>query len=955
MHANYWRLASLLLFLFPAYIFAQTTISGSVFDISDFTPLPGVNVQLIGDEGLVAGNITDANGLYQLTAPAGDYEILFSFIGYKSQRKVLQVAATPVNMRKVYLRTDPAQLEEVLVREQAARAQLLGDTTEFNADAYKTNPEANAEDLLEKMPGVVVQDGQVQAQGEQVRKVLVDGRPFFDNDVNAALRNLPAEIVDRIQIFDQESEQAQFTGFSTGETTKTVNIITKPGANNGQFGKLFAGYGTDERYSAGGSVNIFNQEQRISLIGQLNNINQQNFSAEDLVGVLGSGGRGRRGRGGPGRGGQPGGGPGGSTNDFLVAQQDGIAETQAFGINFSDEWGEKVKLTASYFFNHSDNIASTSLDRLFATEGPAQSIYLENSESRSNNTNHRISGRLEYQINDQQSILFRPRISYQLNDGTEDLFGESLLGEQLNAQTINAFQSDLTGLNIDNNLLYRIRLNKPRRTLSINFSGGYTQNRGDNQQNYAFQVFRNPPPPTDSLNQKGDLDQGGYNYGINLSATEPLGRSGMLMANYRYNFRRDDSDISTFDFSENSGGYDELNELQSSIFTNDYRTHEIGMGYNLRVGSANYMARINAQWANLDNEQDFPLSTDLSQQFFSLQPMLMARYGRRGSGSNLRFIYRASASAPSTTQLQEVLDNSNPLLLSIGNSSLKQSMGHNLFMRWNKLSADRTKVFYGLIGGSLTSNYIGSATYFRPVDDDPLFERIELPRGSQLTQAVNLDGQYSLRGLMTYGLPVSSLKSNLNFSIESNLSRTPSLLDGETNLANSRTYGTGLTISSNISEKVDFTIGTNLSLNTTENSLREDFDNQYFNQRSRLKLNLIFGPDLVFNTQLTHQYYDAFSEDFDQNFFLLNLSLGKQIFANRRGKIAISVFDALEQNNALQQNVTGTYIENLQSLVLQRYYMLTFSYQLRHFGKIPETTEPRPRRPWGGPRGNWDG
>ncbi|MEL6143044.1 MAG: outer membrane beta-barrel protein, partial [Bacteroidota bacterium] len=320
---------------------------------------------------------------------------------------------------------------------------------------------------------------------------------------------------------------------------------------------------------------------------------------------------------------------------------------------------------------------------------------------------------------------------------------------------------------------------------------------------------------------------------------------------------------------------------------------------------------------------------------FSVQPMLIARYGQRRGGSNIRLIYRANAQAPSATQLQEVLDNSNPILLSIGNAGLEQSIAHNVFIRWNKLSKDRTKVFYGLLGGTFTNNYIGSATYLQETDA-PIFDRVELTRGSQLTQPVNLDGQYNLRALVTYGLPVQALKSNLNLSVESNLARTPSLLDDLNNEATSHTYGAGVTISSNISEKVDFTISSNLSVNNTNNSLRSDFDSRYYNQRSKLKLNLIFGPDLVFNTQLSHQYFDAFNDDFNQNFWLWNISLGKQIFTNRRGKIALSVFDALKQNNALQQNVTGTYVENLQSLVLQRYFMLSFTYQLRHFGKAPE-------------------
>lgn len=927
------------------------TITGTIQDLKSGEPLIGVNAQLQPTESteLLTGGVSDANGRFSVNAPsAGDFRLLLTYVGYKRQRKSITVPSGGLDLGTIYLRQDPKQLAEVVVKEEAIRAQQRGDTTVFNADAYKTNPEANAEDLIEKMPGVVVENGTVTAQGEQVQKVLVDGRPFFDNDVNAALKNIPAEIIKSIQVFDQESDQSQFTGFSDGETTKTINIVTRDDAKLGQFGKLYAGYGTDSRYQGGGNINIFNEDQRISLIGQFNNVNQQNFSAEDLVGVLGNSGRGGRrgGRGGPGGGGRPG-GFGGSTSDFLVAQQAGIAETQAFGLNFSDKWGDKLDVTASYFFNHSDNTSAQTLNRLFSTNDEIPPTYTETNDQKSSNANHRISGRIDYKISRRSSVIYRPRLSFQTNDGTESLLGTTSRAGNLESESANQFSSDLSGLRFDNNLTYRLRFPKMGRTVSVNLAGGYNENTGENQQFYENVITGGPNPITESLDQIGSLDNSGFNYGLNLMLTEGIG-DGMLMLNYRYRYQREDNDIETFDLDEVSGSYDALNELQSNVFENDYITHETGLGYNYRMKSGFFMARLTGQWAQLNTETTFPFSSTLAQPFFSLQPFLMLRMGRRGSGNNLRVIYRARAQAPTSNQLQEVLDDSNPLLLTIGNSALEQAVSHNLFARWNKLSEDRTKVFYGLIGGSFTNNYVGSATYLRATDAT-IFERVDLPRGSQLTQSTNLDGFYSLRALATYGMPFKPLKSNLNLSLETNFAQTPSLLNELRNESRSMTYAAGITLSSNISEKVDFTISTRGSFNNVNNTLQEDFNSRFHNQTSQLKLNLIFGPDLVFNARVTHQYFDAFTDDFDQNFFLLNLSLGKQLFTNRRGKIALSVFDALDQNNALQQNVTGTYVENIRNLVIQRYFMLTFSYQLRHFGKAPEQAE-RPN-PWEWRRG----
>ncbi len=932
-----------ILLLFTLSCLQAQQLSGTVIDLSSGEALIGVNVQLQNSAGeIIAGNSSDLNGHFSLSAAAGEYRLVFTYVGYKNQQRSITLRARqPLDLGRISLRQDPTLLEEITVKDQAIRAEQQGDTTSYNAAAYKTNPEASAQDLLEKMPGVSVQNGQVQAQGEQVRRVLVDGKPFFDNDVNAALRNLPAEMVQKIQLFDQESEQAQFTGFSSGETTKTINIVTTSGAQVGQFGKVYAGYGSDRRYEGGGAVNIFSGDRRISLLGQFNNINRQNFSSEDLVGALGSSGRSGRGGGGSPMG-------GGGTADFTVQQQNGIAATQAGGINFSDQWGKKMSTTLSYFYNHNDNIASSAVDRLFAAEGFAPPSYEETNESRSDNTNHRLSGRFDYKINKKQSILFRPRISFQENKGEEELMGATFRDNQRESETSNRFNSSLQGLNIGNDLLYRLRLPKDRRTISVNLSQGYQSNQGSNQQDYEYRSFAPSQPQVDTLRQIGDLSRGSLNYGAGIDYTEPIGKSAMLMMGYRYGFKQDDTNTETLNFEEATNDFTALNTLQSNNFTSDFITHETNIGYNLRSKLGFLMARLTAQWATLDNEQQFPFASQVQQDFFSLQPMLILRIGERGSNSNLRFTYRSRAQSPNASQLQEVLDNNNPLLLRIGNPNLAQSIQHNLFIRWNKVSADKTKVLYGLLGGSITNHYIGTATYLQATEA-AIFDRVTLLPGSQLNLPVNLAGQYTARGLLTYGLPIASLRSNLNFTIESSLTQTPSLLNDQTNEALSHTYGGSLTLSSNISEKVDFTLSSRSSFNNTTNSLRSNFNNRYFSQNSQLRLNLIFGPGLVFNGQLSHQYYDAFSDAFDQNFLLLNLSLGKQLFANKRGKIALTVFDALSQNNALEQNITGTYVESLRSLVLQRYAMLTFSYQLRHFGSAPPKAAGEEGRYWGGP------
>ena len=298
------------------------TLTGFVYDQEQDTPLPGVNivVRSIQDTTAQYGVISNENGYFRLSIPeAGLYRIRMSFVGFAPVVLERELLPGRNMLGRLEMEQQTVGLDQVVVEGVQERVTQQGDTTIYNADAFKVNQDANAEDLIAKMPGIVVEDGTVQAQGENVRRVLVDGREFFGDDPRTALQTLPAEVIEKIEVFDRMSDQAQFTGFDDGNSEKTINIVTRPGMSNGQFGRLHGGYGSETRYSTGGNINIFNDDQRISFIGLSNNVNQQNFTTEDLLGVVGNvrnrgggfggaGGRGGGARGGGrGFGGRPGG------------------------------------------------------------------------------------------------------------------------------------------------------------------------------------------------------------------------------------------------------------------------------------------------------------------------------------------------------------------------------------------------------------------------------------------------------------------------------------------------------------------------------------------------------------------------------------------------------------------------------------------------------------------------
>jgi len=919
--------------LFAAMVSAQEfPISGMVLDAKDESPLAGAHVSLTSKADSVSqAGVTDETGRFRLSAAQGTYELKVTFLGYQAYFQEVAVGNSPVRAGRIALQDEALNLEQAVVTGKLPPATVIGDTTQFNAGAYKVNPDASAENLLRKIPGVVVEGGRVQAQGESVQEVLVDGKPFFGNDPAAALRNLPAEVIDKIQVFDRQSDQAQFTGVDDGQTTKSINIITKQGMRSGQFGKVYGGYGAEGEYQAGGSINLFKGDSRLSLIGQSNNINQQNFSTEDLLGVVGSGQGGQGGRGGGRRG-----GGGGDVGDFLVGEQNGISTTYAFGLNYTDKWGEKMDASGSYFFNRSDNDARATLFRDYITGSDFGQVYDEESLTAASNTNHRFNFRLDYKIDSSNSILIVPRLGLQHNDGLENTAGINLLGGEPASKTAYELSPQLDAVDFSNMLLYRHRFAKRGRTFSLNLNTSYNNKTG---KRYLFSenTFFEEAILSDTLDQFSDLFTDGWELESRASYTEPVGKEGLLQFDYEASYQKGESEQETFDFEEAGQGYSLLNTALSNTFSSNYLAQRAGLGYRLRGEKAMLFARLHYQWAQLEGEQVFPLAGQLSRSFYNLVPGGFFRY-QFSKQANLRVNYRASTNPPSVSQLQEAIDNSNPLRLRVGNPELEQNYQHRLYARYSLTNTEKSTVFYAMLSGQYSDNYIANST-FTAIRDTAIAEGIVLQQGAQLIRPANLDGYRNLRGFITYGLPVKLLRSNLNFNLSADYTRQPGQVNGVLNYANNTSFGLGLVLSSNISEKIDFTISSRSSFSTVENSLSARLNTEYFSQNSGLLLNLIVGNGFVFRTSLDHQLYSGLSEGFDQNYWLWNMGLAKKLFKNQRGEVQLSVFDLLKQNTSIRRNITEAYIEDLETEVLQQYVMLTFTYQIRNFGSAPERQE----------------
>lgn len=922
---------TLLLFLGFGAVAQNAQISGIISDDAGL-PLIGATARLQDLAGIeIKGAVTDEKGQFVLSGlERGSYLLEFAYLGYETRKQEIEVKSRNLKLDNIVLVESSVNLESIEVTGKAPIASQKEDTIQFNATAFKTMKDASAEDLITKMPSVQMEGGQLKAQGENVQRVLVDGKPFFGNDPSAALKNLPAEVIDKIQIFDQASEQSNFSGVQDGNTFKTINIVTKSNMRAGQFGKIYAGYGLDNRYQSGGNINIFDGERRISLIGMSNNINVQNFASEDILGVLGQSGSSRGGPSMPGRnsfrGNQ-------SANDFLVNASGGITNTTAFGLNYSDKWGKKIEVSGSYFFNLAETRATSDLSRLFlAEEGDGQN-YVETADKFSSNQNHRVNFRLEYTIDSFNSIIFKPRFTMQGNKGDELIQSATRLGDVLINAGDNNFYSQLNGMSAESDLLWRHKFSKPRRTLSVNVVSALSPKQGDYTLK-SFNQFYAPEETQDTLNQFTELDVTSWNSSINLDYTEPLTEKTQVAVSYKISYQQEESDRLANDFNATDGEYTIPNNQLSNLFSNNYWTQNGGLAYIINPNrDLNITIRANYQHATLINDQTLPQVAEFSQTFTNILPFASVRW-TLDKNRNFRFFYRSSTRLPSIDQLQNVVNNQNPLQLRIGNPNLKQSESQSVFMRYQFTDPAASRMFFIMGGGGINTNQVVNSTWFAG-SDNPIFNDLDISPGAQLVQPVNLNGSWNLRSFIAYSLPFSLIKSNINLDASYNYQSNPGLVNGVRTNSQNHIVTTGLTVSSNISDKLDFTLSGRPSWNQVTNSNQPGVVNTYINQVSTFRFNWQIWEGFVVRWDLNHMLNTGLADGFNQNFWLWNVALGKKLFKNERGEIALSVNDVLRQNRNISRSVTETWIEDSRTNALQQVVLLTFTYNLRHFGAPP--------------------
>ena len=900
--------------------------SGQVTDI-DKQGVPFAGISLKKDTLKIAGGYTDSLGKfvfkylkpgnYTLTVKSIFYEaVVFDFHLDSGQKltKTLQLLTKIDNIRGA----------SVLGRKDAITQK--NDTIEYTSSNYKVNKDATAENLITKMPGITNENGVIKAQGEEVKKVTVDGQDFFGDDASAALKNLPAEVIDKVQVYDRMSDQSQFSGINDGNSTKTLNIVTKAGKNNGQFGKIYGGYGSNDRWAAGANVNIFKGKQRLSLIGMSNNINQQNFSSTDILGLTGNTNMGGPGGG---RGGMGGGSGnwGGGNNNFTVNNQSGINTTNAIGMNYSLYGGKKYKLTASYFFNTGINNTSSFLNRTYFLSAISNQLYSQGDTGKTNNNNHKFNARFEYNLDSNNSIIFTPQFSLQGNKSNTLFLGKTSSQEAVNLNLSSSKTiSNTNGYNFNQSLLFRHKFKKPGQTMSLNINTSNSNNQGATlleSGNYYYGA----DTLTNIFRQNSDKDNNTFSFSPNLSYTHPLKKRSVIELTYNpsLNYNKSSKLTKRLDIFGNPILVD---SLLSNTFDNNTSTQKAGFTYRYNYKKISFNLGADAQSVKLNGVQTFPINNSFHQPFNNILPNAMFTYAANKT-SNLRLFYRSSTNLPSITQLQNVVNNSNPLILSAGNANLVQEFRNMIHLRYSKSNMAKGRTMFIYSNLTTASNYIGNSTTLAKTDTT--ISGVAVRKGAQLSLPVNLNGYKSFRAYWSYGLPIKKIKSTLNLNLGQTYSSTPALINGKTNLSNNFNTNAGVVLASNISESLDFTLNYTMNYTTVQNSLQSSLNNQYIIQNFNAKLNYMPKPKWIFNADITNSSYKGLGASFNQSIWLCNAGLGYKFLKDNRGELKVSVFDALKQNTSIARTVSDSYIEDKNTQILTRFYMLTFTYSIRHF------------------------
>lgn len=909
-------------------LYAQKiTVKGKLVDSSG-NPLPMATILFLNpkDSTLVNFGATNKEGLFEVKN-LNRAEYLFK-VTYVSQAPLFaKISPKPdeviIDLGVQKMEPASTMLGEVEVKGERAPVTIKKDTIEFNAGSFKTQPNAVVEDLLKKMPGMEVDnDGTIRAQGETVQRVTVDGKEFFGRDPKLATRNLPADAVDKVQVFDKKSDQAAFTGIDDGQREKTINLELKEEKRNGMFGNVTGGYGTpDDRFTSRLSLNRFSKGQQLSIVGTGNNVNEQGFSIDDYMTFTGGANAFAGGGGGGARtvtiniGG--GGGGGGGGMQLGGGQTNGIMQTYGGGLNFNKDIGKKTKLSANYFVNYLMHDINQQTEReYFDTQAPI-GFYDEVTDQHSTNLNHRLNTIIDHEIDSANSIKWTNGVTLSNTNSNQEGSTQTLTFENDPLVTNNRItKSDGTSLSYNSELLYRHRFGKKGRTFSSTLNFSLQNSDRDGTLNGTYDT---PEIPDSVYNQRNAQTTNNIAYGAALSYTEPLGGRKYLEANYNVRLTRNDVDRAVYDVQE---GSETENDLLSSKYNSDYVYQRAGLNFKVNRDNSSLTVGGAFQQTLLTGDILKPVAqkTTIDRTFSNFLPSLHYNYDF-DNNMRLRADYETSMQAPTIQQLQPTIDNSNLPNIYVGNPNLKPSYQHSMRLNFSKFDPVSFVSFFAFINATYTTDAI---TNGQSVGD----------RGAITTTPVNVDNNMNISGNVNASIPLAKLFSRFNIGLNAREQKSISVSNETQFDVDQFTLGGNLRYTFTFKEIFDVGLATNLSRQTTDYESGQN-DQKYFNKTYTAEANVNFLKKFRLSGTMNYMEYENQTNNSTISIPMLNLSLSRYLLKANAGELKLSVSNLLDRKLGVSQSANTLYFERQTMNSLGRYYMVTFTYAInRHLNPM---------------------
>ena len=903
-------LLMLLMILFSPMAFAQQSgvnVTGSVVEQGSDTPIEQATVRLLNvkDSAMVRGVVSARNGSFTLkNVKKGSYLLHITFIGYDPLYQPLQITGkkNPVNVGKLELSDGAIELGEAVVIGKAPEVTVRNDTVEYNADSYKVTEGSVLEDLLKKMPGVEVDsEGKITVNGKEVKKVMVDGKEFFSDDPKVASKNLPAKMIDKLQVLDKKSDMAQMTGFDDGEEETVINLTVKPGMKQGWFGNAYGGYGSKDRYEGNAMVNRFVNNDQITFMGGANNTNNMGFS--DLASTMFSGM----------------GGGGGRRGGFGAGS--GITSSGNAGLNFSKEFKpDKLTLGGNTRYSHSDNDARSKSDRQNILPGDSSSY--DNSEAMSctKSDNFGVDFRLEWKPDTMTQLIFRPSfsLSHSMNDNFSDATTLDNERDTVNTNKSSNY-SESNGYNLNASIDFSRKLNNKGRVFSATLSGGNSDSYSDGMNRSDIVYFNQTDALKNSIiDQRSRYDNKGFNYRAYVSWVEPIGHNNFIQATYSISQRKQEALKNVYN-QDADGIYNVLDSAYSQSYRNNFISQRASLSFKSQRAKFNYTIGLNLD-PSYSSSENFVGDTTLSKitrKVVNLSPMAQFNY-MFDKRTNLRIMYNGRTSQPSMTQLQPVADISDPTNITIGNPDLNPRYTNNVFIRFQQFTPEKQRAFMIMANGSYIINDIVSYTSYNQ------------ETGVKTTTYKNVNGNYSGNVRMMLNTPLKNKKFSINSMTMASFANSNGYINEEKNTNRNLILSErgGIDFRSSY---LDLGVNGNIRYNATSNSLQKENNQNTFNYGAGgyttiyLPLNFKIESDVNWSTN------SGYGDGFKQNEVLWNASASKSFLKNNQGTLRFKIYDILQQRSNISRSITASYIQDSEYNTLGSYFMVHFIYRFSIF------------------------